>query len=70
MIEKVPKQQSVHIRPIPFHNDDPVNAYIENTGKSLVALQHTHPLHSAVYPISEENSSTPFKMLVQFKQNW
>ena len=38
-MEKVPKQTSVEIRPIPFHNDDPINSYIENTGKMVVALQ-------------------------------
>ena len=38
MMEKGPKKKSVDIWPIPFHNDDPINAHIDNTGKVLVAL--------------------------------
>ena len=64
MIEEGPKQQYVEIWPIPFQNilstDDLINYYIENTGKILVALQHTPPLHSFVYQISEAKPSTPF----------
>ena len=39
MIEKVPKKQSVEVWPTPFHNDDPINSQLENTGNVLVALQ-------------------------------
>ena len=56
MIEKGPRKKSVKIQPIPFQNDDPINAHIENTGKILVALQPKYPLHSVVYPISEAKS--------------
>ena len=52
-MEKGPKQHSVDIQPIPFNNYDPINAQLDNTGKHLVALQPTYPLHSVVYPISE-----------------
>ena len=34
MMEKWTNQQYVEIRPIPFHNDDPINAQLENTGKN------------------------------------
>ena len=37
MMETVPKQQSVEIFPITFHNGDPVDVQLENTGKILVA---------------------------------
>ena len=67
MTKKVPNQQSVEIRPIPFHNHDLINYQIENTGKSLVALQPTSLLHSVVYPISESNPPTPFNLLILFK---
>ena len=48
MMDKVPKQQSVDIWPIPFQNYHPINAQIDNTGKSLVALQTNYPLNSVV----------------------
>ena len=54
-MENQKKQQSVEIRTIPFHNDDPINANFEKTGKILVALKPKPPLHSIVYPISEAN---------------
>ena len=68
-MEKVPNQKSVDIRPIPFHNNDPINNQLENTGDILVALQPKYPLHSVVYPISESKSSTTFKSLIRLKQN-
>ena len=49
MTEKLPKQKYVDILHIPFHNDDPITAQIENTCKILVALQAKPPLHSVVY---------------------
>ena len=55
--------------PIPFHNDDPINAQLDNTGKIIVALQPTPPLHSFVYPISEEKSSAQSNLLMIFKWN-
>ena len=42
--------------PIPFKNNDPINAQLENTGKILVALKPTPPLYSVVKPISETKS--------------
>ena len=45
MMKKVPKQKSVDIRPIIFHNDDTINDQLDNTGKNLVALQLKYPLH-------------------------
>ena len=43
MMEEGPTQQSVEIRPIPFHiifiTGDPINSHFYNTGKNLVALQ-------------------------------
>ena len=33
MIDTGPKQKSVDIRPMPFHNDDPINYQTENTGE-------------------------------------
>ena len=48
MMKKGPNQQFVDIRPIPFQNYDPINAQIENTGKSLVLLQPISPLHYVV----------------------
>ena len=36
MMEKVSKQKYVEIWPIPFHNDDPINDQLDNTGKTLV----------------------------------
>ena len=56
MIEKLPKEQSVDIWPIPFQNDDPINSHLENKGKILVSLKPKFLLHSVVYPISESNS--------------
>ena len=50
---KVPKQKYVEVLPIPFHNDYPVNYQLDNTGKFLVELKPTYPLHSGLYPISE-----------------
>ena len=64
MMLKVPKQEPVENWVIPFHNDDPRNAQLENTGKISVLLQPTCPLHSVVYPISEAKSSTPFNPFV------
>ena len=63
-MEKGPKQQSVEIWPKTFHNDDPLNDQLHNTGKSLVTLQPTYPLYSVVYTISEATSSTLFNLLV------
>ena len=54
-MEKEPKKKSVEIWHIPFHNDDPLNYHLENTGNFLVELQPKNPLHSVVYPISEAN---------------
>ena len=69
MMKKGPKQQFVEIRPIPFQNDDHMNAQLENTGKISVLLKPKSSLHSVVYPISEANSSSPFNFLIRFKQN-
>ena len=69
MLEKETKQQSVEIWPIPFHNYDPINAQLENTGKLLFALQHTSPLHSVVYSISEANPSTSFNLMIHSIQH-
>ena len=33
MMEEGPKQTSVDIQPLIFHNYDPINAQLENTGK-------------------------------------
>ena len=63
-MEKVSKQHSVDIQPKPFHNDNLLNAQLDNTGKRLVALKPTYPLYSGVYPISEVISSTPFNLLI------
>ena len=68
-MKKVPKQQSVKIRPKTFHNDDPLNDNLGNTGKSLVTLQPTYPLHSVVYTISKANSSTLFNLFIFIKQS-
>ena len=69
MMEKVPKQQYVEIGPILFHNYDPINAHIMNTGKILVALKPKSPLYYVVYPISEANLSTTFNLLINLKQD-
>ena len=55
MTEKGTNQQYFEIQNIPFQNDDPINDQLDNTGKFLVALEPTSPLHSFVYPISEAN---------------
>ena len=46
MMEKVPKQQYVEIRPKPFQNDDSINDQLDNIGTFLVELQPIYPLHS------------------------
>ena len=69
MMGKGPKQKSVEIWSISFQNDDPINSQLDNTGKNVGALQPTYPLHYFVYPISEENSSTSFNLLMCFKKN-
>ena len=69
MIETESKQKYVDIQPKPFHNDDPINSQLYNTVKIYVAFQTTYPLHYVVYPISEANLSTPFDLLVRFKQD-
>ena len=69
MMEKVLKKQSIDIWPIRYQNYDPINAQLDNTGKSLVALQPTSPLHSVLYPIPEAKSSTLFNLLIRFRQN-
>ena len=51
IMEKVPNQQYVEIRPIPFHNENPINYQLDNTGNVLVVLQPTSPWHHIVYPI-------------------
>ena len=66
---KVPKQQYFDIWPIHFHNYYPINDHIYNTGKNLVSLQLTPPLHYVVYQNSEANSSNPYKLLVLLNQN-
>ena len=69
MMEKGTKQQYVEIGPIPFQNDDPINYLIENTGKILVVLQPTSPLHCVAYPILEANPSTPLSLLIHSIQH-
>ena len=69
MMEKLPKQQYAEIQTINFHNDDPVNLQLDNTGKILVSLQPKYPLHYVVYPIPEANSSTKFNLLIRLKKN-
>ena len=68
-MEKGPKQQYVEIWTVPFHNYDPINAQVENTGKNLVVSQPTYPLYSVVYPISEANSSITFNLMIHFRKN-
>ena len=68
MMGKGPKKQSIDIQIRPLQNDDPINYHLDNTGKLLVAFQSTYPLNSVVYPISEENSSTLFSLLIRFKK--
>ena len=67
MMYKGPKQQSFDIRTIPFYNDYSINSQLENTGNISVPMQTKSPLNSVVYPISEANSSTPYKLLTHFK---
>ena len=67
-MEKVPKKKYVEIQTIPFQNDYPINAQLENTGKILVALQPKYPWHYVVYPILEVNSSTPFSLLIRLNK--
>ena len=67
MMEKVPKQKSVKICPIPYHKDDPINSQLDNTRKILVAQQPKSLLCYVVFPISEVNSSTPFNLLIRLK---
>ena len=67
MMKNGPNHKSGEISRITFQKDDPINYELEITGKSLVALQPNHPLHSIVYPGSEENSSTPFNLLILLK---
>ena len=62
MIEKGQKQQYVDIWPIPFQNDNSINAQLEYTGKILVVLKPTSPLHYVVYPISYSNPSNKFNL--------
>ena len=52
MMEKLPKQQSANIKPIPFQNDNTIHNQLDNTGKRLFASQPKSPLHSIVYPVS------------------
>ena len=56
MMEKGPKKQYIEIWPTLFHNDDLMDSQIDNTGKCLVALQPSYPLHYILHPILEENS--------------
>ena len=46
MMERVPKQQYVEIRPKSFQNDDSINDQLDNIGTFLVKLQPIYPLHS------------------------
>ena len=69
MMDKVPKKKSFEICNIAFHNDDPINAHLDNTGKTLVVLQPKSPLHYVVRPISESKSSTQSNLLMFFKRN-
>ena len=55
IIEKIPKQKFVEIWPVQFHNDNPINYQLDNTGNVLVVLQLTSPLNPVAYPISEAN---------------
>ena len=68
-MEKGKNQISVKIWSITFHNDDPINAHLDNTGKILFALKPKYPLNYVVYPISESNSSTPSNLLIRLKRN-
>ena len=69
MMEKEPNQKYFDIRPVPFHNDDPIHSQLENTGKIVVELQPTSLLYYSVYPILEANSSNPFNSLIRLNQN-
>ena len=66
MMEKGPNKEYVEIWTVPFHNYDPINVQLDNTGMFLFAIQPTPPLHSFVYPVSEEKSSTLFNVLIKF----
>ena len=68
MLDKGPKQKSVEIQHMNFHNHDLINSQIEKTGNFLVVLQPNPPLHYVVYQTSEANSSTPFHLLIQIRQ--
>ena len=69
MMEIGPNQQYGDICVLNFQNDDPINDQLEIRGKSIVTLQLYDPLHSVVYPVSYPNSSTPFNLLLQKRQN-
>ena len=56
MIEKEPNQDYVGIQLITFHNDDPMNDQLENTGKYSFYLKPRSLLHSVVNSFSEANS--------------
>ena len=59
IVDKVPRQ-IYWDSAIQFHNNDPINDQLDNTGKISVALQPVSSLHFVVYPISEAKPSTPF----------
>ena len=46
IMDRVPRQHFFEIRPILFHNYDPIRDQIDNTGNFLVALQ---PMYSLNY---------------------
>ena len=48
MMEKLPRNNSVEIHPIPFQKNIILNDQLDNTGKSLVELQPKLPLHYVV----------------------
>ena len=68
-MEKVPKQKTVEIWPMPFQNDDTINARFDNTGKMLFAFQPKYSLRYVVYPNLKTNSSSPFNSLIILKRN-
>ena len=49
MMDKGPKQHPVDIWPTPFHNYDPLNDQLDNTGKSLVAFKNPNPHYIMLY---------------------
>ena len=69
IMDKEPKQKSIEIKPRPFHNDDTINAQLDNTSKTLVALQPISPLKSVIQQISEAKSSTLSNLSIRLKQN-